>query len=177
MVCLKCNKPSNALVGNACRACRTEYQREWAKGKKITCPPSLTEKKCSKCNLVVDISNFTKGKDRYRSQCRACRSTYIKVYKRSIAGQDKAKIKAKRIELENRKRESLTKECIRCHKSFPLFNFKVTTQGYYCSYCYTCDSIIAKEYRFKRNKGIKVLLARIAELEKELDRYKLQFNR
>ena len=38
---------------------------------------ALTEKRCTKCEQILPISNFTKGPDRgYRYQCRACNLTY-----------------------------------------------------------------------------------------------------
>ncbi len=73
---LVCFEKNEEYTRNQCKECRYAKSKQLIQKNAIKIKPTLSEKECSKCKLILSIDCYTKligSKDGYCSFCKACR--------------------------------------------------------------------------------------------------------
>lgn len=89
------NKKSADGLQNYCKACSSEYFKEFSKRKKTTQPIFVESKQCIKCNLIKPRSQFGRravSKDGLNNYCKVCWRRYLNERRTKVSHNDATKI-------------------------------------------------------------------------------------
>lgn len=133
-------------ISSKCKKCENECRKARHEKLRNRIPnelPTITSKRCSKCNEVKTVADFhvsIRNSDGYASHCKLCNKKQKQSYYRKLAARHQDEIP--RIK---------TKRCPKCDKVKPVSQFykAVAKVDGYRTICKVCDKNSAVQYRNK----------------------------